>query len=569
VPPRIYILILSGSFEKADSIARDRYPGCETAMISKRELREGGWRKQIRELRKLEGEAVLVFVDSIETAQEPLLLKLTMLFHGCRETVIADSRGHWQVIRRWHFWKLFPEILLSAVADACVFLAGWIALKLLQGRVKRPLKVSDKPSSLDAAFLYPFPMDRAEAGGAMSHVRGFLSGLAHRSAHSEVFSGRALPATCFPTHEYPNRRRLYVFRESSALSYNRYFSRVVEQDLAGRRPSFIYQRHGRYVVAGALLSRRLRRPLVLEYNGSEVWIAQHWDPTRFLPWLKLCEEISLTAANLIVVVSDVLKEQLIDKGIPGERVLVNPNAVDPARFRPNCGGEEIRKQFGCQPDHVVIGFIGSFSYWHGIGVLQEAIQALLREQECEQTLPELRFLLIGDGPLSEEMRGVLEPYQKRGWVVFAGQVSHDRAPAYLDSADILVSPHVPMPDGKPFFGSPTKLFEYMATGKAIIASDLDQLARVLTHEQTAWLVEPGNAAELGRAIRLLAGNPQMRRQLGQKAREAALTEHTWEQNANRLLSYFDTGGPASRTALNVSQHPDVKTWQPTESLGPR
>jgi glycosyltransferase involved in cell wall biosynthesis len=545
---RIYILVLSGDSEKAHSVARDHYPGCEIVMLSKRALREGGWKGQIRELRKLEGRAVLVFADAVETAQEPLLLKLTMLFHGCHETVIADAQGHWEVIRHEHLWMLLPELLLSAVADASVFLAGWIALKLLQVRVRLPLKVGDEPSGLDAAFLYPFPQDRAEAGGAMSHVKGFLSGLARRSAGSEVFSGRALPETFFRTHEYPNRRHLYIFRESAALSYNRYFARVVERDLAGRRPSFVYQRHGRYVVAGALLSRRLRRPLVLEYNGSEVWIAEHWDPTRFMTWLRLCEEISLAAANLVVVVSEVLKEQLIDRGIPGERILVNPNAVDPERFQPNCGGGDIRKQFGFPPDHVVVGFIGSFSYWHGIGVLQEAIQVLLREQESHRTLPELRFLLVGDGPLGEEMRGVLEPYRKRGWVVFAGQVSHDRAPAYLDSADILVSPHVPMPDGKPFFGSPTKLFEYMATGKAIIASDLDQLARVLTHDQTAWLVEPGNAAALGRAIRLLAGRPQLRRDLGQRAREAALAKHTWEQNANRLLSCLAASGPAGETA---------------------
>jgi glycosyltransferase involved in cell wall biosynthesis len=233
-----------------------------------------------------------------------------------------------------------------------------------------------------------------------------------------------------------------------------------------------------------------------------------------------------------------MRQELIQRGIPEEKILVNPNGVDPDSFHPGCGGNDIRRQLGFQLGQVTVGFIGSFSYWHGIGVLQEAIQVLLREQESGGLLPQLRFLLVGDGPLSPEIRDALEPYSGRGWVVFTGQVPHERAPQYLDAADILVSPHVPMPDGSPFFGSPTKLFEYMAMSKAIVASNLDQLAQVLTHQQTAWLVKPGSAPELAHAIRLLATNPDMRSYLGNNAREAALSNHTWQQNAARVLSRF-------------------------------
>lgn len=372
----------------------------------------------------------------------------------------------------------------------------------------------------------------------MSHVAGFLSGLDRCSARCEVFSGRDLPNSSFPVHELQNTRRFYLFREPLALSYNLRFVNQVEKHLRQRRPLFIYQRHGRYVVVGALLSRRLGRPLVLEYNGSEVWIAKHWDPTRFLPWLNMCEEISLAAATLVTVVSDALKDELIERGVPEERILLNPNSVDPDIFHPDCGGNELRRQLGFFPQQVVVGFIGSFSYWHGIEVLQDAIRLLLGKQETNGTVPELRFLLVGEGPLSPGIRKTLEPYSRRGWVVFPGQVTHEVAPKYLDAADILVSPHVPMADGTPFFGSPTKLFEYMAMQKAIIASDLDQLARVLTHMQTGWLVPPGNFSELAHAIRVLAARPCIRKELGDKARQVALAEHTWQQNAQRVLSHF-------------------------------
>lgn len=552
----VYVLTLNGDNGEARKIAAKRYPDCEIITVSKKDLRECGSKRQFQRLRELKGDAFFVFTESMEDLQEPLLLKLTIMFHRCRETVIADAHGRIQIFRRWSLWSVLPEAALSIAADLFICLVSWMALHVYRLRPAARHEFKE-PTALDVAFLYPFPVDRSQPGGAMSHVTGFLSGLAHCLVRCEIFSGRDFPVSPFPVHEVPHRRRRYLFREVLALSYNLPFVSKAEQYLSHNHPLFIYQRHGRYVIAGALLSRRVRRPLVLEYNGSEVWIARHWDPTRFLAWLILCEEISLSAAALITVVSDALKNELIERGIPEKKILVNPNAVDPDMFHPGCGGSEIRRQLGFTSDQVVVGFIGSFSYWHGVAVLQEAIQVLLREQETSRSSPQLRFLLVGDGPLSPEIREALEPYSKRGWVVFAGHVPHEKAPQYLDAADILASPHVPMADGRPFFGSPTKLFEYMAMGKAIVASDLDQLARVLTHMRTGWLVKPGDTGELVDAIRLLARKPEIRKQLGERAREAALAEHTWKQNAERVLGHFTEIYPATQDVACESRRPET------------
>jgi glycosyltransferase involved in cell wall biosynthesis len=350
-----------------------------------------------------------------------------------------------------------------------------------------------------------------------------------------IFSGRPLDPRSFPFRQVPAQRRFFLLREPLLLSYNVAFVRSVARDLGRAQLTALYQRHGRFVVAGALLSRWLRVPLVLEYNGSEDWIARHWDPSRFRSWLRLCEAVSLASASLIVVVSETLREELLSRGIPSERIVVSPNAVDPGIFRPACGGEDLRRQIGFGPADVVVGFVGTFSYWHGIPVLQEAIHQLLGEKPPRPG-GQLRFLLVGNGPLHGELRHRCADFERTGAVVFAGAVPHGQVPTYLDAADILVSPHVPMPDGRPFFGSPTKLFEYMAMGKAIVASDLDQIGRVLRHGETAWLVTPGDATQLAAAIRLVASQPEARNRLGQAARETALARHTWRQNAARLLA---------------------------------
>jgi glycosyltransferase involved in cell wall biosynthesis len=256
----------------------------------------------------------------------------------------------------------------------------------------------------------------------------------------------------------------------------------------------------------------------------------------------MAEEIALWGASTIVVVSEALKEELITRGLPPERILVNPNGVDPSKFHPHCSDrDKLRQSLGFEPHHVVVAFVGTFSYWHGVPVLQEAIQKLLGEcvPGCpsEAVADNLRFLLVGMGPLQAEMRAALQKYEKRGHVVFAGTVPHDEVPAYLDAADILASPHVPMPDGRPFIGSPTKLFEYMAMAKAIVASRLDQLETVLTHNETALLVRPGDAEELAEAIVAAAANCDLRTRLGRNARAAAMANHTWKRNAaNTLLA---------------------------------
>jgi len=104
----VYILTLGGSAERAQAIALDLYPDHEVVHLSKRQLREGGWKQQLRQLRELKGKALVVAVRSREEIQEPLLLKLTILFHGCRETAMVDAQGALQVLRRSALWKLIP-----------------------------------------------------------------------------------------------------------------------------------------------------------------------------------------------------------------------------------------------------------------------------------------------------------------------------------------------------------------------------------------------------------------------------------------------------------------------------
>ena len=187
----------------------------------------------------------------------------------------------------------------------------------------------------------------------------------------------------------------------------------------------------------------------------------------------------------------------------------------PGCYRPDIDGRAIRERHRLD-GAFVIGFIGTFGPWHGAEVLAEAFVRLLQADPARRRT--LRLLMIGDGARLPAARDILIAGAAIDAAVFTGLIAHEDGPAHLAACDVLASPHVPNPDGTPFFGSPTKLFEYMAMGKPIVASDLDQIGEVLDDRRTALLVRPGDAFALAQALAELAGDADLRTALGEAAR---------------------------------------------------
>jgi glycosyltransferase involved in cell wall biosynthesis len=320
---------------------------------------------------------------------------------------------------------------------------------------------------------------------------------------------------------------------------------------------FIYQRLSMANYSGVVLSRRFRLPLILEYNGSEAWIARNWGrPLREQALAEKSEELNLRHAHLVVTISEVLRGDLIQRGVDPRRIVVYPNCIDPKMFNPTRFSDkqitDLKSQLNISSDSIVVTFVGTFGQWHGVEVLAQAIRQLIDFQQDLVKSNKIHFMLVGDGVKMLDVRSILGEYGVGGIVTLTGLVLQQEAPLYLAASDILVSPHVPNPDGSPFFGSPTKLFEYMAMGKAIIASDLDQIGDVLrnsvrmgvneslesinANKRVALLIKPGDPCELAKAIVFLAENSQLRKILGQNAQCLANDKYTWISHVNEILA---------------------------------
>lgn len=376
-----------------------------------------------------------------------------------------------------------------------------------------------------------------KAGGSVAHTLGILSGFKKSNCELSIISNERFWG--IDDFDYSIIEPKFK-RPLGELFYNFYAGRSIKRKLLEVRPDFIYHRYTGYTFFVSKIAKKLGIPLILEFNSFHTWTMKHWGKNkgpvrRFLNHIlynmvKRIEAYNLKNASLIIAVSQPLKMDLLKMGIPEERILVSPNGVDPDKFTPEIEKsekcKELRQGLGVA-NKIVVGFSGTFGPWHGIPQLTKAIDKILRDK----LLPNIHFLLMGDGVLKPGAENRLGHYSD---VTFTGTVPYSEIQDYLAICDILISPHNPQVDGREFFGSPTKLFEYMAMGRGIVASNLGQIGEALGDE-SAILVEPGNEEQLVQGILKLAAGENLRKHLGKQARQKAISDYTWEQNTGRII----------------------------------
>jgi glycosyltransferase involved in cell wall biosynthesis len=177
-------------------------------------------------------------------------------------------------------------------------------------------------------------------------------------------------------------------------------------------------------------------------------------------------------------------------------------------------------------------WVGGYFPWHDLGLLLESFTQLLPHQ------PNAKLVLVGDG----QTRALVEQQVARTGlqraVIMTGAVQHDRMPAMLSMADLAVVPSAPVPAGGGGTGTPLKLFEYMAAGKAIVATAVSQTTEVIRDGETGLLVEAGDVRGFADAMLNLLKDPDERSRLGRNARREAVEHHSWDQYSRRLEAIY-------------------------------
>ena len=525
---KVVLLALSGGSGR-DKLAQ-LFPDALIETISRTEFETGGLRQRLASLRARRPDVFAIATERLSWQRGQNLFMIFGALAGAREVVMIDSHGACRSASRFDLLAAAPAALLDEAVTGLTDLL-YSRRELLS--LEHEKYEFTKTNTNRVVYLRSTPGPGTQAGGAASHIRGVVDGLTKLGTDVQIISNDAIAGfdqrrlTIIPPETVGATRALFDIHNN--LVFTRAAVPLIEQ----AAPDFIYQRYARFSWAGVVAAARIRRPLFLEYNGSEVWVGRYWDRVGSLHLLERYEQLNLRAAARIFVVSDVERKNLEARGVPAEKIVVNPNGVDTELFRPGMDGHEFRDLYGIGDAEVVAGFVGTFGPWHGVVQLAEAIKRI------PANVP-VTFLLVGSGSLYGEVERLLQDEIGSLSVILTGTVPHERVPKLLAACDILVSPHIPLADGSDFFGSPTKIFEYMAMGKGIVASRLGQIGEVLADDDTALLVEPGNVPELARAITRLVDSRELRERLGARARKVAVQNHTWTRNAERVLQAYNS-----------------------------
>jgi glycosyltransferase involved in cell wall biosynthesis len=483
-----------------------------------------------------------LLTERLSTSGRPMLAWALRLMARDR-CYIADADGQERDITLGVLVRWSMQVMREAVGRGALLRAVEREIEALEHAPPRAAAWNPRAVPLYLRTDLSFGV---RAGGSVGHIAGVANELA-RVLRPPVFVSTASVPTLgadVEVHPISVPERFWNFQEVPAFALNDVCTSTALDAVGARDVAFVYQRYSLNNFSGLQLARQLRVPLILEYNGSEIWMSRHWSrPLKYEALASRIERLNVMTADLVVVVSRAMRDELVARGVDAERVLMNPNAVDPDRYSPSIDGGGVRARVGLG-GALVIGFISTFSPWHGAPVLARAfVEFLQRHPEHRGWV---RLLMIGNGADAEPCRQIIADAGFADAAIFTGLVPQQDGPAYLAACDLLVSPHVPNPDGTPFFGSPTKLFEYMAMGRGIIASDLDQIGEVLRHNDTAWLVPPADVQALADGLAALVADAPLRDRLGAAARQEVLAHHTWRAHVDRTLAALAARVPPSR-----------------------
>lgn len=290
----------------------------------------------------------------------------------------------------------------------------------------------------------------------------------------------------------------------------------------------VYERYAFFMVGGAIAARGEGVPFVLEANEVS-GIPQRARVQRMTRLCEWTERALLKRCSGILTVSSYLRDRVLTQGVDGGRVRVVPNAFDLRRLASGRRDPQLAAELGIA-ESIVLGFVGWFDEWDRLDVL---IRVFARIAESR---PDLRLLLVGDGPVAAGLRALAVKLRLGSTVVFTGPVPRSKVLDYASLIDIAVLPH-----SNPF-GSPVVMFEFMGLRIPVVAPKLGPILDVHENRRSALLFDALDEASMEAAILELVGSKPLRAAISEEAYRRLVDRHSWRQNATRILEAAGFGG---------------------------
>jgi len=353
-------------------------------------------------------------------------------------------------------------------------------------------------------ILYITLEDLSLHKGSVTHVKEIVAGL-RKQGHQVGLTGRRWNSIAF----------------SSLFLLISLFGKLPQYDI-------IYARDYHTVIIALIPRLIFRKKLVFEINGlanEEQKLKKYSYVNRLLVFIiKKAEGFATKYSEKIISVTPRIATYLNkDFKCSLKKVVVIGNGVDIKRFYPvsdqNLLGKW-RDRWGIGKEDMVVVFVGNLARWQGVETFIESGFKLFQKNE------RLKFLIVGDGPLKENLMKKVSESQWKQRFIFTGMVNYEEIPFLINIANICVAPFISKRNQKTGV-SPLKIFEYMACGKPVVASRIQGL-EFIEDEGVGCLIEPEDVEGLEKALYDLIKEPKKRIRMGQKGSQIARENFSWE-----------------------------------------
>jgi len=275
---------------------------------------------------------------------------------------------------------------------------------------------------------------------------------------------------------------------------------------------------------GPIYSRDLTASFLLSLVGKNVAYEDHQPKQRFV-WLY---RMMLNAIPKKVVVARNLVERYQELEVDTKNVVVAPNGVDISEFDGVPRDASLwSKKFQIKEGSPVALYVGHFYKWKGVYTLLDAAKNI-----------QANVVLIGGTKEDYEAVSQYAKEEEISNVYLHPFVPHREIIPYIKSADVLVLPNTAHEERSQKYTTPVKLFEYMASGVPIVASNVPSFTHYLENNKNAFLCEPDNAGELAKAVNQIVQSPAHAKALAQSARES-VSRYTWDNRARAIADFIE------------------------------
>lgn len=242
---------------------------------------------------------------------------------------------------------------------------------------------------------------------------------------------------------------------------------------------------------------------------------------------KVLERWLPVLADSVSCASGHLKGLVQKFGVKNEYIFDTPVGADLEKFRPDLDGDWVKEKYNIKGDLVL--YLGQLHGAQYVDLFIKAANIVLHK------IPDVKFMIVGEGFLEHILKSLTHELGLQDKIIFTGSVPHDDIPYYIASASVCVAPFKYSEVTR--CKSPLKIVEYLAGGKAIVASDVGEVRRMVGG--IGILTKPGDYHSLAAGILKLLNDEELRKKLGNYTRIRAEKKYNWTYTADSLLSAYE------------------------------